>query len=486
MAEYFTIQLLINNEEVQTDTYSELRDPGRLSDVVGSIAQGTIEHVEQAVQAAHAAFQLWRRTNLSERSALLLQAAELLERESSDLATILARETGVILATFKGELAQAVNAIRTTVEAAQPFFEPKQIEDQQSWVSVEKRPLGVIAGIVPWNAPMVLTMQKLAPALVTGNTIVIKPSPNAPIAVSIILRKIASLFPPGVINVIHGGADVGSTLTTHPLVRKISFTGGAAVAKFVMKDAAASLKRVHFELGGNDPAIVLEDAKVEEVVPKIIHSAFRRSGQVCYAIKRVYIPETIYGAFVEKACEQINRFTIGHGLHENATLGPLNNKMQYDFVKGLVERTKQSSAEVLELGTKLEPEQWDNGYYVHPAVVLHPDPRQEVVSCEQFGPVLPFVSYRTEEEVIRMANDTEYGLSSSVWSSDFEHALRVARQIEAGMTYINEHGLSALGRKQIPFGGVKQSGIGRENTDVGLAEYIEYHGINFHKPVYVH
>ncbi len=479
--ETFRIHLWIGNEEVKTKTYAEVKDPGRLSEVVGEVAQGTEQHVDQAVRAAHQAFLSWRNTDLAERSALLNQAADLLQQEGPALANILSREAGMLISSYRGEAVRASNIIRSTVVNAQSFFAPKVVEDENSWVSVEKRPLGVIAAIIPWNVPLMLTMQKLAPILVTGNTIVIKPSPFASIGVSLILQKMSELFPPGVINVIHGDGQAGAALTTHPLVRKISFTGGGSTAKSVMKSAASSLKRVHFELGGNDPAIVLEDANLEVAMTKIATSAFMRSGQLCVAIKRVYIPEKLYDAACELVVAHANNYKIGYGLDENTTFGPVNNRGQYAYVKELVERAKNSSATVLELGTKLEPDNWNNGYYLNPTVVINPEQDQEIVTCEQFGPVLPLVKYRSEDEVIHLANNTEYGLGSSVWSSDFEHAVRVARRIEAGMTSINGSGLSALGHQHIPFGGVKQSGIGRENTEIGLSEFIEYHGINIHK-----
>ncbi|KIL37361.1 aldehyde dehydrogenase [Cohnella kolymensis] len=473
--------MLINNQDVPTDSYAEVRDPGRLTDVVGEVAQGTAQHVEQAVQAAHQAYQTWHKTDLTERSELLLKAASLLEAEASTFAPLIARESGMIPSVTLAEIGGAVAGIRHTVEAAKVFFEEKQFEDEHSWVSVEKRPIGVIVGIVPWNAPVILTMQKLAPALVCGNTIVFKPSPNAPLGISSILMKIAELFPPGVINVVHGGGDVGSALTAHPLVRKISFTGGGTVAKYVMQDAANSLKNVHFELGGNDPAIVLDDADMQEVLPKIVTSVFRRSGQYCYATKRVYVPQNMYEKFFDEMCQIVDQYQIGHQMDPKVTFGPLNNKVQFNYVNELIERTKQSGAQTVILGEKVEPDNWDNGYYLQPVIVKNPHPNQEIVTCEQFGPIIPLIPYSTEEEVLQMANSTDYGLGSTIWSSDFDRAVRLSRQIEAGMTFINQNGQSRLGLRHIPFGGVKQSGIGRENSEIGLAEYIEYHSINYHK-----
>lgn len=475
------IHLLIDNEDVRTEQYTEVKDPGRLSDTVGLLAKGTVRHVDQAVQSAYQAFLQWRKVPLHERMALLAKAAAALEEMASSLAVTVSRENGMLLATTKAEIAAAAHAVRTTIELAESFFQPKQADDGRSWVSVEKRPIGVIAGIVPWNAPMILTMQKVAPALIAGNTIVIKPSPFAPMGVTVSLKTLARLFPPGVINVVHGDSDVGSALTTHPLVRKISFTGGGQTAKYVMKAAADSLKDVHFELGGNDPAIVLDDANVDDILPQIVGGTFRRSGQVCFAVKRIYVPHAMYDSFYRKMCEMVNEFKIGHQLDEKATFGPLNNRQQFGYVAELIQRIKQSPAKIVELGQKLDPDNWDNGYYMRPAVVRDVDPGQEIVTCEQFGPVIPLIPYHSDDEVIRMANQTEYGLGSSIWSNDFDRALKLAREIEAGMTTINGYGQTPLGFKHMPFGGVKQSGIGRENSEAGLEEYIEYHAINYHR-----
>jgi aldehyde dehydrogenase len=477
----FTLHLLIDNQDVAVKNYLEVRDPGRFAEVVGLVAQADASHVDQAVLAAHKAFGSWRRTSLAERSALLLKAADLIEAQAGSVLELMARESGMLVGTNKAEIGMAANIIRDNVELAADFLKPRQVEDDASWVSVEKRPIGVIAGIVSWNAPVILTMRKLAPALICGNTIVIKPSPTGAMGISTLLKHMAALFPPGVINVVHGGAEVGHALSTHALVRKISFTGGGEVAQAIMKDAARAIKDVQFELGGNDPAIILEDARIEDLMPKLVGGIFRRSGQFCFAVKRVYVPESIYDTFFEAMCREVDQFKVGHPLDPRATLGPMNNRHQWQFIKDLHERTRAAGADVIELGQQLDPASWDQGYYLRPAVVKRADPDLEVVTTEQFGPLIPVVAYRSEADVIRMANQTELGLGSSVWSADFDRALALARELEAGMTFINQSGTSRLGQKNIPFGGVKQSGIGRESSEVGLAEYVQYHGINYHK-----
>ncbi|WP_181350464.1 aldehyde dehydrogenase family protein [Thalassobacillus sp. CUG 92003] len=475
------INLFIKNKNVETKEYTEVKDPGNFSEVVGLVAKGNVQHVDQAVQSAHKAFLLWRKVDLDQRISLLLKSADRIEEEASLLAELVSKENGMLLNTTKAEITMAVSGIRNIAEIAESSLQSKQFEDESSWVSVEKNPMGVIAGIVPWNAPMVLTMQKLAPAVVTGNTIVFKPSPFAPMGVTEALKKMAEFFPPGVINIVHGDGDVGAALTTHPHVRKISFTGGGKTARHVMRNAADYLKDIHFELGGNDPAIILDDANLDEIMPKIVNSVFKRSGQYCYAIKRIYVPDNLYDSFYEKMVALTNEFKIGHQLNENSTFGPMNNLQQYHNVKNLIERIKESKAMMVELGEQLEPDNWDNGYYLRPVIVRDVEPDQELVTCEQFGPVIPLIPYQTDEQVIGLANNTEYGLGSSIWSSDFDRSLQMARKIEAGMTFINGNGQTSLGYKNIPFGGIKQSGIGNENSEVVFDEFTDYHSINYHK-----
>ncbi|WP_258000506.1 aldehyde dehydrogenase family protein [Bacillus sp. Marseille-P3661] len=476
------VNQLINNQEISTEQNIEIRDPGRISDMVARVSIGTKEHVDMAVQAAYSAFESYRKSSVEERIELMIEAADRIEKEKLNLATTLVREQGMLLEITLEDVSNAIATIRNHCLIVKDFFKARVYEDENSWVSLEKRPVGVVGAIVPWNAPMALTFSKVAPALLTGNTIVVKPSSNAPVAVTQALKIAASIFPPGVINIVLGsGSEVGAAIPKHPLIRKVAFTGGTAAGQEVMKDAASTIKNVSLELGGNDPAIILDDVNPAEMIPKLIKGAFRRSGQVCFAIKRVYVPKTIYHSFYDTLCQFVDEYKVGHGLDNRSTFGPVNNESQYKFIKQLIEKTKQSQAIVQELGSKVEPGEWNNGYYLLPMVVKDVDPTHELVTCEQFGPIVPVVPYDTVEQVIKMANQTEFGLSSSVWSNDFERALQISREIEAGLTYINGHGQSQLGKKYIPFGGVKQSGLGRERTEIGMEEYIEYHGINFHK-----
>lgn len=475
------VNIMINNQDMPSERYSEIRDPGKLTDLVGWAPIGSADDVDKAVKAAHIAFLSWRKVKVEERIAKLLETGEILKDSINDLAPLLSREHGGLLREASMDFMAGYANFKNFANVVPDFMKPEQSEDDISWISIEKNPKGVAAIIVPWNMPVVLTMMKLVPALMTGNTIVVKPSPNAPLALSLLLKRMAAILPIGVINVVHGDADVGVALTKHPLVKKVAFTGGSATGKQVNINAAESLKGVTLELGGNDPAIILNDANIEEIMPRILRAIFTRSGQVCYAIKRIYVQEKILDTFTELLCQKVNEYKVGHGLDERSGIGPVNNAKQHQFVLGLIEHAKSSGAEVRELGTKIDPENWDNGYYIMPHVVIDRSHTTELVGCEQFGPVISITPFETIEQAVQYANASDYGLASSVWSRDIEQAKAIARKIEAGLTFINTHGLGST-VFGMPFGGIKNSGIGRESSPMlTLSAYTDYHALRYLK-----
>lgn len=478
--EIYQIESWINNQEIAAANYEKVYDPGRLTDVVGWVAQADEKDVDLAVKLANDAFVYWKDMKVEGRTKLLLEAAERIEKSIEHYAALLTRESGMLLSLSIREIHSAIEVIKETVKLAEDFFIADRTQDDKTWIKIEKVPLGVVAALTPWNAPISAAINKVAPIIITGNTVVVKPSPYAPITISLILKEMASLLPDGVVNVVNGDAKAGQILTTHPFVRKVSLTGGNETAIQVMKSAANSLKRVHFELGGNDPAIILEDANLYDAIPQIVESAFRRSGQVCVATKRIYIPKSLYSRACELFIDYVNHFKVGHGLHEEVTFGPVNNSNQFHYVRGIIERAKAYST-VKELGTKMEPDNWENGYYILPTIAMNVKEHHEIVSCEQFGPVVPLIAYKNESEAVEMANNSEYGLGSTVWTGDFEKGLRMANQLETGMTGINGSIVTNLGMRQVPFGGVKQSGIGWERGEFGLEEFVNYHVITYHK-----
>ncbi|MFJ8931486.1 aldehyde dehydrogenase family protein [Streptomyces sp. NPDC102364] len=476
--EVLSIGHLIGHRMTDLGAVEEVRDPGRLDDVVARVAVGTPEDVDQAVRAAHAAFQSWRDVPADERAQLLLKAADTLTQSAEELAPLLVREHGGMLWEAQTDFALGTGVLQHTASLVDGFFKPVEIDDEQCFISIERVPRGVVAAVVPWNMPVVLTMMKLAPALATGNTMVLKPSPFAPAALTLALQRIAQLLPEGVLNVVHGNADVGEALVSHPLVRKIGFTGGTETARRVMKSAAGTIKNLTLELGGNDPAIVLDDADIDATLDRMLKGVFTRTGQICFAVKRIYVPRSRYEAFADAFIARVEEYAVGHGLDGEASFGPLNNKAQYDKVTSIIEETRKSGANVIELGRKLDSA--ENGYYVRPHVIRDAEHNAPITSCEQFGPVIPLIAYDDEDTVVRWANDSEYGLGSSVWTSDHQRGLDLARRIEAGSTFVNSHSFESLDLR-MPFGGIKQSGIGREFGEAGMKEYVEEHSIRLLK-----
>lgn len=475
-----TIGHLIGGKASSADQFRDVIDPGRPWEVVARVAVGTADDVDRAVRGAYQAYVAWRHSTPQERAELLLRAADVLANSAQELAPLLVREHGGLLGEARTDFALGVGVLQHTASLTEEFHSPVSIEDEQCSIRIEKMPRGVAAAIVPWNMPIVLAMMKLAPALATGNTMVLKPSPVAPSTLAIALRRIAECFPAGVINVVHGDVEVGQALTTHPLVRKIGFTGGTATARSVMSSAAATIKNITLELGGNDPAIVLDDADLDMTLDRMLPGIFTRSGQICFAIKRIYVPRNLHDRFVADLCARVENFVVGHGLSENVDIGPLATRAQHQTVTDLITTTKESGADVIQLGRLAADVDSDAGYYVLPHVVANAEHDAVLSSCEQFGPVIPVIAYDDEQQALQWANDSEYGLGSSVWTSDHQRGLATASRIEAGSTFVNTHSFESLDLR-MPFGGVKQSGIGREFGVFGMAEYAEDHAIRLLK-----
>jgi acyl-CoA reductase-like NAD-dependent aldehyde dehydrogenase len=333
--------------------------------------------------------------------------------------------------------------------------------------------------IVPWNWPLSILGAKLPQALIAGNTVVIKTSYHAPLAPSLTIKKMVEVLPPGVINLVTGSSDeLGEALLTHPLVRKINFTGGIESGRHIMAMAAKTLTPVTLELGGNDPAIILEDADLsQESLQHMAMGTFLTTGQVCMALKRIYVHASRYKELVEGFTSIVSKHLVGNGLNPDVTMGPLNNEDQLRFVQGLVADARQKGATVNEVGQIEDEELFKRGYFHRPTIITDVDPETDVVKKEQFGPVIPILPFERIEDAIRMANDTEYGLCSSVWTVDKERALQISRQLEAGYTYLNAHGPTAQDSRA-PFGGFKESGIGRALGFEGVLEFVEYHSIS--------
>ena len=428
----------------------------------------TRDQLDAAFDAAAKAQRDWR-TDESVRRQTLLTMADVLMGATGELAPILTAEQGKPL----GDANVEVFAAAIWCQYYANLEIPPQIiqDDAEALVEVVRRPLGVVAAITPWNFPLTLAFWKIAPALLAGNTMVLKPSPFTPLSTLKVAELLRDALPAGVLNVVSGGDELGAWMTAHPVPRKVSFTGSIATGKKVALSAAPDLKRVTLELGGNDPAIVLDDADPETVSRAIFAAAFNNNGQVCSAIKRVYVPEALYDDVVGGLTAQASAVKVGDGTEADTKLGPINNAPQFERVKELVADAIDRGARATTGGHAMDRP----GYFFEPTILTDIHDGIRIVDEEQFGPALPVIPYRNVDEVVERANGTHFGLSGSVWGADTDRATEVAGRLECGTAWVNTH--LALGPQQ-PFGGFKWSGIGVENGPWGLAEFSEIQAVH--------
>jgi acyl-CoA reductase-like NAD-dependent aldehyde dehydrogenase len=333
-------------------------------------------------------------------------------------------------------------------------------------VAVLRAPVGVVGLIIPWNFPITILFMKLGPALWSGNTTIIKPAPTTPLTTLRLAELLSAALPAGVLNTVTGEGDIGEALVAHPGIAKISFTGSTATGRRVMHSAAATLKRLTLELGGNDAAIVLEDANPDVVAPRLFASAFTNAGQLCAAVKRLYVHRRIYPRVVENLRRLARETKVGIGTAADTQMGPVNNRMQFDRIRGLVDEAGAAGADVYDDGGALPNLP---GYFLRPAIVTGLRADARLVIEEQFGPVLPVLPFTETEDAIAQANASEFGLGGSVWSGDPQRAIDVATRLEAGSLYVNSHAVPP--DPEIPFGGTKASGFGYELGDWGIDEF---------------
>jgi acyl-CoA reductase-like NAD-dependent aldehyde dehydrogenase len=423
---------------------------------------------ERAIAAAKKAQPGWAATPVEERAALTNKLADALEARVGEFASLLTAEQGKPLDQAAYEIMGSVFTLRAF---AAMRVEPKVLRDEGGHKVVEHRtPLGVVASITPWNFPLILLMNKLGPALVTGNTMVSKPAPTTPLTTLLFGELAKDILPAGVLNILCDQNELGPLLTGHKDIAKVAFTGSTATGKKVMASSAGTVKRVTLELGGNDAAIVLDDVDARQVAKKVYQGAMTNAGQICVAVKRAYVPSAMYDDFCDELAKLANEAIVDDGAKQGTTIGPVQNKMQFDKVSALIADAKTRGT-VLAGGEPMDRP----GYFIAPTIVRDLPEDAPLVQEEQFGPVLPVLKYDDIDDVIARANDSDYGLAGTVWGKDVERATAVAMQIDTGTVWVNQHlAIDA----NIPFRGVKQSGLGGELGEAGLLEYTQAHIVN--------
>ena len=455
-------QNLINGKLVSAARMLDVLNPAN-EQIIGQVPDCGVDELDAAVAAARAAFPGWSKRPIEERRAVLMRISAMIGEHSDELMRLLTSEQGKPHAQAKGEIdASAANV----AALASLTLEDEITEDSAVRLSRTRRvPVGVVGAIVPWNFPVALAVTKITPALLSGCTMVLKPSPYTPIATLRLIELIADLIPPGVLNVITGGDALGPMLSAHPDIDKISFTGSTATGKRVMASASKDLKRITLELGGNDASIVLPDADIAKVAEQLFWSSFLNAGQICIAAKRIYIHEDIYDEMSAAIADYAKMVTVGDGSEQGTMVGPIQNRPQYERVLGLIQDAKDNGYKFL-VGGDHNPT--IPGYYVPITILDNPPEHARIVAEEQFGPVMPLMKFSTVEEAIKRANASDYGLAGAVWTADADEGVRIAEQLETGTVWVNEFlHLSPF----TPFGGHKQSGFGAENGMEGLLEY---------------
>ena len=460
-------KLLIDGQLVDGASTLEVINPAE-GRALATCPRADVAQLNQAVAAAKRAFPAWSALAPEAREAKLGQLADAIEAEVDDLARLLTQEQGKPLAEAQAEVMGAVYGLRAFGALR---TEPKILQNTDTMRVIEvRKPLGVVAAIVPWNFPLLLMVLKVGPGLAMGNTMVLKPAPTTPLTTLKVGELAAAILPPGVLNIVVDDNDLGSVLTAHPDIAKVSFTGSTATGKKVMQSVASDLKRLTLELGGNDAAIVLDDVDIKQVAPAIFASAMSNSGQICLATKRVYAHSSHYDELCDELAALANAAVVGDGTEQGVTMGPLQNRMQFEKVKGFLLDAKAEGT-VIAGGEARE----GDGYFIQPTIVRDIADSARLVREEQFGPVLPVLKYEDVADVIVRVNDSEYGLGGTVWTSNIERGIEVANQVDSGTVWINKFLDLPF---DVPFRGAKHSGLGGENGEEAINGYTQAKIIN--------
>ena len=456
----------------------ELVAPHDQQQVMGTMPVSSTDDLTEVINHAKIAQKGWSQRSVEERVSAIETFIPLIEAHLDELVEVLKTEQGMIDSVVRREVQESIGQIKHSLKIGPKELASMRLADDSFTAEIKKVPYGITAAIVPWNAPISLATAKVIPALLTGNAIIVKPSPRAPQGVTKFLDLLRGCLTPGLISVLHGLDELGEALIRHRDIRKISFTGSTAVGKRVAAAAATELKSVQLELGGNDAAIVLPDADITTTASQLIDSAFRRSGQFCYATKRIYVHTSIKEQLIEALISSAERLRIGPPSDSLATIGPVIDRDAQQRLNNLIETVHTTGAIIRSCGTVLESADLVNGCYVQPTLVWDIDRTHPLVTEEQFGPVLPILRYDRLPELIEELNSQDYGLSGSVWGSDLTNLKDIASQLQTGRVFINAARAMGQFAGELPAGGHKHSGLGWEKSVFGLREYYQYQTIN--------
>ncbi|HEX7924376.1 MAG TPA: aldehyde dehydrogenase family protein [Bradyrhizobium sp.] len=455
--------LLIDGRRIETDRFQDVLNPSNGA-VVGGMPLAAASDLDAAVAAASKAFETWKDRPDAERADACRAIADTIEQHAEELARLLTLEQGKPLNGLgsRFEIGGAVAWTRHTSGLSLPV---EVLQDgAEGRVELHRKPIGVVGSITPWNWPVMIACWHIIPAIRAGNTVVIKPSPLTPLSTIRLVELINDTLPPGVVNVVTGDNEIGSLMSAHPGIGKVTFTGSTATGRKIMQKAAGSLKRLTLELGGNDAGIVLPDADPKTIVEGLFWGAFINGGQTCAALKRLYVHDSLYDELCRELAAYAKQIVVGDGLSETSTLGPVQNRRQFEIVSAFVDEARKKGGRVLVGGDPSD----GPGYFYPVTLVADVDHGCRLVDEEQFGPALPIIRYSDVEDAIAKANASAMGLGGSVWGTDLARAKAVAQRIESGSVWINKHGAI---QPNAPFGGVKQSGFGVEFGVDGLKEF---------------
>lgn len=474
MSEQVIIKNYINNEWIASESGETIAsiNPANKNELVGFVQDSSVNDLNKAVEAAHKAKKIWRRMGQANRGQLLYKVADILEENLDEIAVTMTREMGKPIKEARGETLRGVAILRYYAgEGLRKEGDVIPSTDKDALMFTKRTPLGVVGVITPWNFPVAIPIWKIAPALVYGNTVVLKPATESAVTTAKVIECFSKAeFPKGVVNFVTGsGSVIGQSLIDHPLLNGITFTGSDRTGKLVAKSASERGIKFQLEMGGKNPVIVTKDADIKNTVQAVINGAFSSTGQKCTATSRVIVEEDIYDTFKSALLEETKKVFVGNGLNEKTLVGPCVNENQFNTVFEYIENAKKEGAKLVYGGNILKGENYDNGFYIEPTIFENVDSNMTIFREEIFGPVITLVKAKDLEEAIEIANDSEYGLSASIFTSNISSILDFIEEIEAGLVRINAESTGV--ELQAPFGGMKASSTGAREQGEAAKEF---------------